>query len=322
MTSRHTVHSLATAIIFATPGVVVAQSARADSLLNAGGLQRAESLYYAAVQVRPRDPAARYALGRYLVSRGAPRVGATLFEEALQFGGDASLVGADLAPLYLSLGEYHKLSALKTSALSSAERERARWLVAHTTKTTAPDSVTTVPYRKPANSASLGQMTVRVNGRSVEAAIVTREHGIVISDTNALAKRLRTFRVPAEQRSGAGGVPAVADSIAFGRLSLTDYPVTVRSLPDGQQMIVGLDVLARYAPTFDPRTERISLRASGTVSRGTTIADEFATLFTRSDVRILQAPGWVGFDQPQIARVLASRRWTLDARRGLIAIER
>ncbi len=320
MISRQTIHALVAAILLATPAVVVAQSARADSLLNAGGLQRAESLYYAAVQVRPRDPAARYALGRYLVSRGAPRVGATLFEEALQFGGDASLVGADLAPLYLSLGEYHKLSALRTSALSSAERERARWLVAHTTKMAAPDSVTTIPYRKSANPASLGQVVVRVNGRSVEGAIVTRERGIVISDTSALAKRLRTFRMPAEQRSGS--VAAVADSIAFGRLSLTDYPVTVRSLPDGQQMIVGLDVLTRFAPTFDPRTERISLRASGTVSRGTTIADEFPTLVTRNDVRILQAAGWVGFDQPQIARVLVSRRWTIDARRGLIVIDR
>jgi hypothetical protein len=179
-----------------------------------------------------------------------------------------------------------------------------------------------LPYHKSANPASLGQVVVRVNGRSVEAAIMSREHGVVVSDTSALAKRLRAFRGASEQRNSAGGVPAVADSIAFGRLSLTDYPVTIRSLPDGQQMIVGVDVLARYAPTFDPRAERISLRASGTVSRGATVADEFPTLFTRNDVRVLQAPGWVGFDQPSIARVLASRRWTLDFRRGLIVIER
>ena len=111
-----------------------AQTARADSLLNAGALQRAESLYYSAVQARPRDPMARLALGQYLVSRGAPRVGMTLFEEALQFGGDASVVNADLAPTYLALGEYHKLSALKASPLSAPERERARWLVARSTK--------------------------------------------------------------------------------------------------------------------------------------------------------------------------------------------
>jgi tetratricopeptide (TPR) repeat protein len=96
-----------------------AQTGRADSLLNAGALQRAESLYYSAVQTRPRDPMARWALGKYLVSRGAPRVGMTLFEEALQFGGDPAVVNAELAPTYLALGEYHKLSALKASPLSA-----------------------------------------------------------------------------------------------------------------------------------------------------------------------------------------------------------
>src|SRR3954465_10808178 len=78
-----------------------AQTARADSLLNAGALQRAESLYYSAVQARPRDPMARWSLGKYLVSRGAPRMGMTLLEEALQFGGDPSIVTPDLAPTYL-----------------------------------------------------------------------------------------------------------------------------------------------------------------------------------------------------------------------------
>ena len=119
----------------------------------------AQSAYYSANASR--DPVARWALGKYLVSRGAPRVGVTLFEEALQFGGDASVVNAELAPAYLALGEYHKLSALKASPLSVAERERARWLVARSTRLSAPDSISTIPYRKPSDSTSLGRIVIQ-----------------------------------------------------------------------------------------------------------------------------------------------------------------
>ena len=52
--------------------------------------------------------------------------------------------------------------------------------------------------------------------------------------------------------------------------------------------------------------------------RGVTIP----TLFTRDDVRVLQATGWMSISQPQVARILASRRWTLDARRGQLVVDR
>src|SRR5205814_1320064 len=100
-------------LIGAALGALVVSAARAqsvraaDSLLERGRLDRAESLYYAATRVRPRDPVARAALGRYLAERGAQRVAVTLLEEALQFGGDAPAISAELAPLYLTLGDYH-----------------------------------------------------------------------------------------------------------------------------------------------------------------------------------------------------------------------
>ena len=165
-----------------------AQTARADSLLNAGALQRAESLYYSAVQMRPRDPMARWALGKYLVARGAPRVGMTLFEEALQFGGDPAIVNAELAPTYLVLGEYHKLSALKASPLSAPERERARWLVARSTQAPRPRLRRDLTLKKSSDVAPLGRVAIRVNGRTVDATITAREHGIIIADTSAVGE--------------------------------------------------------------------------------------------------------------------------------------
>ena len=179
-----------------------------------------------------------------------------------------------------------------------------------------------IPYRKSASPSVVGQIVLRINGRSVEAAIVAGEHGIVVSDTSALAKRLRTFRTSTDQRGASRGTPAVADSIGLGRLSITDYPIAIRPLPDGHQAVIGLDVLARYAPTFDPRTERVALRSTGTVARNATGVDEIPTLFTRDDVRVLQATGWMSINQPQVARILASRRWTLDARRGQLVVDR
>jgi hypothetical protein len=45
-----------------------AQTVRtADSLLHQGVLQRAEAEYYAASRIHPRDPSARFALGKYLL---------------------------------------------------------------------------------------------------------------------------------------------------------------------------------------------------------------------------------------------------------------
>ena len=311
--------TLSGAILHAPAG---AQTSRADSLLNAGALQRAESMYYAAVQQRPRDPMARWALGRYLVARGAPRVGATLFEEALQFGGDASIVNADLAPVYLSIGEYHKLSALKASPLSPSEAERARWLVAHSTKLIAPESIATLGYHASGDAGTLGRVVIRVNGRPVDALISGRHRGLIVTDTSVVAKRLRVFRPDPRGRGSSNSIPAVADSIGLGRFTLADYPVTVQPLPNKEQAIVGLDAIARFAPTFDPRAERLTLHVSGAIPRTTSAADQLSTLVSRGEIRVLQAGGWLSIDQPQILRMLNTRRWTFDAKRGLLTIER
>ena len=176
-----------------TPRTTRAQSIHtADSLLDIGALARAESTYYLAARARPRDPLARWALGRFLVARGAPRVGATLFEEALQFGGEPSLIVADLAPVYLELGMYHELAALPAPSLSGAERERARWLDAHPTRLISLDSLVKVAYKPSLASGDVGRLNIRVNGQLVEALINPR---------GARRRRIRHERDRAESPS-------------------------------------------------------------------------------------------------------------------------
>jgi len=302
------------------PIVLHAQSHVADSLLERGDLVKAESVLYAAVRVHPHDPAARRALGTYLVQRGAPRVGMTLFEEAGRFGADPRLVSRLLAPVYLSLGEYHALAGLSPSPLTHGELDRARWLDAHPTSIVTPDSVLTAVYHATTDPGYLGHVTIRVNGRPLEAVMSVRARGIIVSESNRAAQGLRRFAAATAKERIASGAPAVADSIGLGRLSVMNYPVTVEALGDGVAGVIGLDVLGRFAPTFDPRTNRVTLRTSGRLDPRES-GGALPTRITTGDFLILRAGGWASAAVPQMTRLLGDHRWTLDARRGQIIVE-
>jgi hypothetical protein len=291
----------------------------ADSLLDRGRLDRAESLYYAAVRVRPRDPVARWALGRFLAERGAQRVAVTLFEESLQFGGDPKMVSADLAPLYLALGDYHALATLPASPLTGGEKARAAWLETHPTRLIAPDSALTASFRTAGDdSSSIGHIPIRVNGRIVDALIDVASRGIILSDSVAGVSHVHMF-VEKEAPRGRAAFAAAADSVGFGRLTITNAPLTVA--PIKVPAIVGLDALARFAPTFDLGAGRITLRVSGTLEQLPANSTTLLTLVKPADWLVLQANGWVSMRDPEIARLLRGHRWTLDAKRGQIVLE-
>jgi hypothetical protein len=296
-----------------------AQNVVADSLLQRGSLERAESVYYAAARIRPHDPMARWGLGRYLAGRGAPKVAATLLEEALRFGGDSALIGADLAPLYLTLWDYHALITLPARVVSGGDRERARYLESHPTRLVAPDSIMTIAYRDANDAGYLGRLPIRINGRIVEALIAPGTTGLVLSDSTATATRVRRFAARAAQRGGTPVVPAAVDSIGIGRLVFVNFPVSVAATRE--PATIGLDVIGKLAPTFDARAERMTVRVSGSVLPPLP-GDRFSTWSTPSELRVLQAGGWLSIVNPQLASMLRQRRWTLDAKRGAIVLER
>jgi hypothetical protein len=291
---------------------------RADSMLRDGAIGRAESLYYAAARVRPRDPEARWQLGRYLISRGALRVGATLVEEAVRFGLDPRVGAATLAPVYLQVGEYHQLATLPGSSLTPAELARARWLVEHPPRVVAPDSLIAVAYRPAAAPGAIGTVTVRVNGRSVDAVISPRVHGLVVSDTNALATQLRRFSPGVF--STPRGVPAVADSITIGRLALANVPVTVAS-GIGAPALLGFDVFYSYAPTFDVRSRRVLLHPTGISSVLPSSATVLQTLAVENDLLVARGSGWASVTSTLLAPTFREHRWTVDFKRGRIIVE-
>jgi hypothetical protein len=194
---------------------------------------------------------------------------------------------------------------------------RAKWLVTHTPRVVAPDSALVAVFHLSADTGALGRVPLRVNGRALDAVVTAKIQGIVIADTSAVARLLRTF--PASGgRVVRSPTLAVADSVALGRLAMTNVPVTIARLDGGEAAMIGLDALGRFAPTFDPVAGRITLRSNGTVSGLT--GDRLDTWMTPSDVRVAQAGGWISISRPQIAQLLRTHRWTLDAKRGVLVV--
>ena len=238
-------------------------------------------------------------------------------EEAIQFGGQPRLIASDLAPIYLAIGDYRGLTTLSAPALTPSEMARAQWLLSHPSRVVAPDTALMVVFHQAIEASGvLGRLPMRVEGRTVDAAISSQVRGIVVSDTS-VARRLRRF---AEGANANMAVPAVADSVGLGRLSIMNVPVTVER-SSVAPVVVGLDVLAPFAPTFDPRANRITLRSAGTVAPAGRGAIMFPTLMTQGDFRILQSGGWASVATPQVARMLERHPWIYDARRGEIVVE-
>jgi hypothetical protein len=218
-------------------------------------------------------------------------------------------------PVYLTIGDYRSLAAL--TAATPAERERAQWLVAHETRIIAPDSALAAVFRPSSDSTIVGHVLLRINGRAIDAAVTARAQGIVISDTTLVARGLRRFS--GGEREQRPIVLAAADSIGIGRLSMTNFPVSIARV-DNEAATIGLDVLGRFASTFDAKTGRITLHSGG-VAPADAAGTRLLTLTTPSDVRIMQSGGWMSVTRSQVSRMLRDHRWSFDAKRGQIVID-
>ncbi|HEY0996747.1 MAG TPA: hypothetical protein VGD77_12205 [Gemmatimonadaceae bacterium] len=286
--------------------------ARADSLLRAGRVSRAEAVYFAAARQRPRDPAARLALGRYLAARGATRVGAVLIEEAWRFGAAPGVAATHLAPLYARLADWQALARLDRAPLSAGERARAAWLADNRSESTGPDSVA-LPLLPGRDGPA--EVLIAVGADTIRAQVVPRAVGLVLDGSMAAAAGVRVFTGGAtDSRQGA----AVAREVRVGSLMLRNEPVRLEPLGAGRAQ-VGLELLARYAATVDPVARTLTLRRSGRVARGG--GTRVPLLREGRDAQV----AWNGRLEPlggvTLAGYLSRGRWTVDARRGELVLE-
>lgn len=280
-----------------------------DSLLAAGRLAAAESAYYAAVRTSPRDPIVRAALGKYLAARGATRVGVVLLEEARFFGGDSAALARTLVPLYVRLGDFAALDSLRPNVLTPAERRRARWLSDHAAKASLRDSVVVVSYRPLGDGQGVGTVLLRLGKTELPAVIDPRVSGLILP--HAARRGLRTFGT--EGRS----TLAVAENVRLGGITFFNVPTAIGE-PD-VKVRIGLDVLAPYAPSFDPRNGLLTLRRVDRLSAATP-GIRVPTLFDGNGVRLLIAGRWLPTSAAMPALLLASRAWMWDGKRGDVVL--
>jgi hypothetical protein len=330
---RRVLHGAAALLVAATPAALDAQSrvaaptshgelARAEALLKAGRVEAAEAVYYREARRRPRDPAARLALGRYLASRGATRIGAVLIEEARFFGANPALAAIHLAPLYARLGDYKALALLPAAPLSAGERARAEWLAKNPPTVMGPDSVTLALTAPEMDSTTLlGTVDVVIDGQSVVAEIDPAVRGLVLDTSRANSPSVRVFAsAPTAVQAGSPAILAVVARARLGNLAFTNLPVSLEPLASPARARIGVDLLGRFSPTFYPADGRLVLRRSGRVAR-LLPGERIPLLVEPRDTWVV----WEGRPAPlgggQVTRRLRAARWTLDAKRGEIILQ-
>ncbi len=293
----------------------------ADSLLRAGMLERAESVYYAEARHRPRDPQARAGLGLFLLSRGAVKIGATLVEEAIRFGGDPGVLGPPLVNAYAYLNDWRSTALLADSPLRDGQKSRNSWLLQHPVRVIAPDSTVLIAMARPPVDSFIGVTPVRLNGTTVKALIRPALHcKIELSDTSHALAKLHTFPDPKTR----GGLPylaaAAADSVGLGRMTILGVPIDVRPLGPGVEATICFGELMPFSPTFDRRAGLIALHVSAlpAPSRSATTVSFYAP---DGRLSLIRAGGLSSITSPAVRSFLGDARWTLDTRRGQIVVE-
>ena len=309
------------AAVLVTATRLTAQSPQAaDSLLQQGLVEQAETMYYAAVRSAPRNPEARFRLGSYLISRGATRVGAVLVEEAVQFGLDPATAAPVLAAAYEYLGDFTSLTRLSPAIVGASTIARARGLVDHPMRVAAPDSVILVDYRERMSDDTIGTLPIRINGRTVTAVISAHARGITFGTEIANATHARRFESTID--SGRALRLAVVDSMDLGRVAVRNSPVRIDASGAERGVLIGLDALMRFAPTFDGAAGKVVLRAGGSAGLRPPQATEVTTLLVDGALLTAVAGGWASIAMPSIERMLHGHRWTIDTKRGRILVER
>ena len=281
----------------------------ADSLLRAGQVFRAETLYYVAVRREPRNPAARLALGRYLAARGANKIGATLLEEARFFGGDPAQVARELAPVYARMGDWRALAQLPSSPLNAAERQRAEWLRAAPPSHLGPDSVV-VPYLP--DGDGLGRIALRIGPDSVEATIDPTVRGLVLDSAWMRRPGIKVF-------GGSSRSVGVVPTVKIDALAMTNVATSFAATGGTRKARIGLDVLGDFTPTFDAAARRAVLRRGG---RAPMRGERVATLALPSGVWLVRAGSVVPLASETARAVTSAAPWTFVARRGEIVVGR
>jgi hypothetical protein len=275
----------------------------ADSAFAAGNITLADSLYYFAVRQRPRHPADRAALGRYLGSRGKAKFAVVLLEEARMFGADPAVIARQLVPLYAYLGEWRALLTLPAAPLTSAERRRIAWLSEHLFGATI-DGTAASMVGSPKGD-TIARVPVKIGGRSAVASIVGNDVGIMIGS--------RMAGVDARHFEGDSTVVAF-DSITIAQAKFVNVPATIGAA--ASTMIIGAPALARRVLVIDYGRNRLTLAPADAGSS----AARYLLIRVDGRMQVLDRGRWVSLGEFVAPLAKASKTIVVDVAAGEVRI--
>jgi hypothetical protein len=275
---------------------------QADSAFAAGNVQLADSLYYIAIRMRPRDPEARSALGRFLGAQGRAKVAVVLLEEARMFGGDPAAIARLLAPQYTWLGDWRALLTLPSAPLTGAERRRVAWLSENPFG--APIEGGAAPIIGLPKGDTIARVAVRIAGKASVASIVGTDIGWVAG---------RSVAAGARRFEGDSTVIAF-DSVSVGQARFENVPATVGAT--ATTVTIGAAALARLVVQIDYKRNRIVLvraDAGAVESRYMLVRDQ-------GMLRVLDRERWVSLGEFAATVAKAAKTLIIDVAAGEVRI--
>ena len=112
---------------------------------------------------------------------------------------------------------------------------------------------------------------------------------------------------------------ALALAVRLGAFTLTNVPVRFELQHARDGAVLGLDVLAALAPTFDPVDGHMRLRRSGVVAANMP-GFRIPTLVTERGVFVIKTETTFPIGHPDVQQYLRRTRWTLDAQNGEVIV--
>lgn len=289
-------------------GSRVVEPSPAELAIALGRFDVAEDALYEDIRRTPREPSARGALGAFLAARGRFQIGATLFDEAMVFGGDTAKLQARMLELFRWTVQYDRAAGLRAARLTPEERESMR----RAPGTAASGEAFSIVPMQPNESLGIGRISIAVGTELVEADIQPLLPGVQLPATLTMYGMVDV--------TGARGdtTYAVARSVSIGGVTIGPVPVT---LVAGLRVArLGLDVLAQLTPTFDATARTLTVRSTTSRAPG----DLLPLLLRFPGVSFVAAEGQppVLLHTPAGRSAVRGVRWTLDVARGGIVVER
>ncbi|MHB1310777.1 MAG: hypothetical protein ACYC3L_02080 [Gemmatimonadaceae bacterium] len=290
------------------------QPSPAEVAQSTGNLDETERALYAVARRAPRDPAARGALGAWLASRGALRIGAVLLEEARLFGGEPHAIAARLEHVYAWLHDWSSLAALPGSSFSGAEKKRAQMLADLGTDTQGADTVQ-VTFA-PLEVGALGRVPMLIGRDTLWGEVDPQVEGLVLP---GLGRGVGLVDVIGED---AKGEVAIVRELTLGVLTLRNVPARLDASLGVGRARLGFDVFASLAPTVDARAGVVTLRRGGKVALpAAAVAVPMVLGFPGVRLAARRGEPLAPITSPSGRMALRGHPWTVDVRRGTIWVD-